>query len=67
MASRIQRGGIELRHLLRNGKEMSGHLTNVVVALAVAAWLSDDVPGTVPRWPIWCWRASPPTCCSRSD
>ncbi|MFI2040536.1 ABC transporter permease [Streptomyces bottropensis] len=42
----IQRGGIELRHLLRNGKEMFGHLTNVVVALAVAAWLSDDVPGT---------------------
>ncbi|EMF57568.1 MULTISPECIES: ABC transporter permease [Streptomyces] len=42
----IQRGGIELRHLLRNGKEMFGHLTNVVVALVVAAWLSDDVPGT---------------------
>ncbi|WP_423246991.1 ABC transporter permease [Streptomyces pratisoli] len=42
----LQRGGIEMRHLLRNGKEMSGHLTNVVVALLVAAYLSDDVPGT---------------------
>ncbi|MER6525600.1 ABC transporter permease [Streptomyces sp. NPDC001508] len=42
----LQRGGIELRHLLRNGKEMSGHLTNVVVALLVAAYVSDDVPGT---------------------
>ncbi|MFD7232646.1 ABC transporter permease [Streptomyces sp. NPDC059881] len=42
----LQRGGIEMRHLLRNGKEMFGHLTNVVVALLVAAYLSDDVPGT---------------------
>lgn len=42
----LQRGRIELRHLLRNGKEMSGHLTNVVVALLVAAYVSDDVPGT---------------------
>ncbi|WP_413471527.1 ABC transporter permease [Streptomyces sp. MB09-02B] len=42
----IQRGGIELRHFLRNGKEMSSHLTNVVVALIVAAYISDDVPGT---------------------
>ncbi|MGW0550627.1 ABC transporter permease [Streptomyces altiplanensis] len=42
----LQRGGIELRHLLRNGKEMSGHLTNVVVVLLVAAYVSDDVPGT---------------------
>ncbi|MFF9038923.1 ABC transporter permease [Streptomyces sp. NPDC014892] len=42
----IQRGGIELRHFLRNGKEMSSHLTNVVVALLVAAFISDDVPGT---------------------
>ncbi|WP_425825446.1 ABC transporter permease [Streptomyces fractus] len=42
----IQRGGIELRHLVRNGKEMSGHLTNVVVALVVAAYISSDVPGT---------------------
>ncbi|MEV0221027.1 ABC transporter permease [Streptomyces sp. NPDC050704] len=40
------RGGIELRHLLRNPKEMSGHLTNVVVALLIAAYISDDVPGT---------------------
>ena len=42
----IQRGGIELRHFLRNGKEMSSHVTNVVVALLVAAFISDDVPGT---------------------
>ncbi len=42
----LQRGGIELRHLLRNGKELSGHLTNVVVVLLVAAYVSDDVPGT---------------------
>ncbi|GGW67484.1 ABC transporter permease [Streptomyces griseoloalbus] len=42
----LLRGGIELRHLLRNPKEMSGHLTNVVVALLVAAYISDDVPGT---------------------
>jgi ABC-2 type transport system permease protein len=42
----LQRGGIELRHLLRNGREMSGHLTNVVVALLVAAYIDDDVPGT---------------------
>lgn len=40
------RGRIELRHLLRNPKELSGHLTNVVVALLVAAYVSDDVPGT---------------------
>ncbi|MFG3660913.1 ABC transporter permease [Streptomyces sp. NPDC047706] len=42
----LQRGGIELRHLLRNGREMFGHLTNVVVALLVAGYVSDDVPGT---------------------
>ncbi|WLW57209.1 ABC transporter permease [Streptomyces sp. YU58] len=42
----LQRGGIELRHLLRNGKEMSGHLTNVVVVLVVVAYVGDDVPGT---------------------
>jgi ABC-2 type transport system permease protein len=42
----IRRGGIELRHLLRNGKEMSGHLANVVVALLVAAYVGGDVPGT---------------------
>ncbi|MGW7276934.1 ABC transporter permease [Streptomyces sp. NPDC054844] len=40
------RGGIELRHLLRNPKEMSGHLSNVVVALLIGAYISDDVPGT---------------------
>ncbi|MFD4262642.1 ABC transporter permease [Streptomyces sp. NPDC058534] len=42
----LLRGGIELRHLLRNPKEMSGHLTNVVVALVIAGYVSDDVPGT---------------------
>ncbi|MBQ0855402.1 ABC transporter permease [Streptomyces sp. BH-SS-21] len=42
----IQRGRIELRHLLRNPKEMSGHVTNVVVALAIAAYVTGDVPGT---------------------
>lgn len=42
----LQRGGIELRQLLRNPKELSGHLTNVLVALAVAAFVGDDVPGT---------------------
>ncbi|GHH96075.1 ABC transporter permease [Streptomyces capillispiralis] len=41
-----RRGVIEVRHLLRNPKEMSGHVTNVVVALLVAAYISDDVPGT---------------------
>ncbi|WAU83090.1 ABC transporter permease [Streptomyces sp. Qhu-G9] len=43
----LQRGGIELRHLLRNGKEMSGHLTNVVVGLLIAAYAGDNVPGTL--------------------
>ncbi|OMI91478.1 multidrug ABC transporter permease [Streptomyces sp. M1013] len=42
----LQRGGIELRQLLRNPKELTGHLTNVLVALAVAAFVGDDVPGT---------------------
>ncbi|MFE7036593.1 ABC transporter permease [Streptomyces sp. NPDC057621] len=42
----IQRGRIELRHLLRSPKEMSGHVTNVVVALAIAAYVTGDVPGT---------------------
>lgn len=42
----LLRGGIELRHLLRNPKELSGHLVNVVVALALAGYLSDKVPGT---------------------
>ncbi|GGY80840.1 ABC transporter permease [Streptomyces omiyaensis] len=42
----LRRGGIELRHLLGNAKEVTGHLTNVAVALLVAAYLGDDVPGT---------------------
>ncbi|GAB2808522.1 ABC transporter permease [Streptomyces daliensis] len=42
----LLRGGIELRHFLRNPKEMSGQLTNVVVALLIAAYVSDEVPGT---------------------
>lgn len=40
------RGGIELRHLLRNPKEMLGQLTNVVAALVIVAYVSDEVPGT---------------------
>ncbi|GAA2685064.1 ABC transporter permease [Streptomyces lunalinharesii] len=42
----VRRGGIELRHLLRDRKEMSGYLSNVVVALVLATFISDDVPGT---------------------
>lgn len=42
----FQRGGIELRHLLRNPKEMTGHLANIVVALLLVGFISDDVPGT---------------------
>ncbi|CAM5234006.1 hypothetical protein STENM36S_07553 [Streptomyces tendae] len=42
----LQRGGIELRQLLRTPKELSGHLTNVFVALVVAAFVGADVPGT---------------------
>ncbi|WP_320778746.1 ABC transporter permease [Streptomyces sp. CRN 30] len=42
----LLRGGIELRHLLRNPKELSGHLSNVAVALVLAVVLDDDVPGT---------------------
>ncbi|MER5771542.1 ABC transporter permease [Streptomyces sp. NPDC001985] len=42
----LLRGSIELRHLLRNPKELSGHLTNVVVALVIAGYVSGDVPGT---------------------
>ncbi|MEU5980317.1 ABC transporter permease [Streptomyces sp. NPDC047315] len=42
----LNRGGIELRHLLRNPKEMFGHLSNVVVAVVVAAVVSGDVSGT---------------------
>ncbi|UZJ31092.1 ABC transporter permease [Streptomyces endophytica] len=41
-----QRGGIEIRHLLRNPKELSGQIINVVVALVVASNMDDDVPGT---------------------
>ncbi|UCM91965.1 ABC transporter permease [Streptomyces marincola] len=40
------RGGIELRHLLRNPRELSGHLTNVVVALLIASLVDGDVSGT---------------------
>ncbi|MFF8790522.1 ABC transporter permease [Streptomyces sp. NPDC015125] len=42
----LLRGGIELRHLVRNPKELSGHLVNVVVALLLAGYISDHVPGT---------------------
>lgn len=42
----VLRGGIELRHLLRTPKELSGHLINVVVALVLTGYLSDKVPGT---------------------
>ncbi|MDT0442373.1 ABC transporter permease [Streptomyces johnsoniae] len=42
----LLRGGIELRHLLRNPREMSGQLTNVVVALLIAAYVGGDVPRT---------------------
>ena len=31
---------------------MSGHLVNVVVALLLAGYISDKVPGTQDRWPI---------------
>lgn len=40
------RGRIELRHLLRNPKEMSGHVINVVVALLLASYIHGKVPGT---------------------
>ncbi|WP_261802123.1 ABC transporter permease [Streptomyces sp. ISID311] len=42
----LQRGRIELRHLLRNRKEFSGHLINIVVALLLADNISGKVPGT---------------------
>lgn len=42
----LLRGGIELRHLVRNPKEMGGHLVNVVVALLLAGYIGDQVPGT---------------------
>ncbi|GAB7033100.1 ABC transporter permease [Streptomyces sp. NPDC021749] len=40
------RGGIEIRHLLRNPKELSGHLVNIMVALVVVRFMDGDVPGT---------------------
>lgn len=40
------RGQIESRQLLRSAKELSGHLTNVVIALLIAAYVSGEVPGT---------------------
>ncbi|MFE1863196.1 hypothetical protein [Streptomyces anandii] len=39
MASRMQRGGIEVRHLLHNRKEFVSYLSDVVVALMVTSWL----------------------------
>ena len=42
----LLRGRIELSHLVRNPKELSGHLVNVVVALLVAGYVTKDVPGT---------------------
>ncbi|WP_030021580.1 ABC transporter permease [Streptomyces monomycini] len=42
----VRRGGIELRQLARNKKELSGHLANVVVALVLATTISGTVPGT---------------------
>ncbi|MEU9122028.1 ABC transporter permease [Streptomyces sp. NPDC048506] len=42
----VLRGGIELRHLLRNPKEMTGQLANIVIALLIAGYIHDNVPGT---------------------
>ncbi|GAU68577.1 multidrug transporter [Streptomyces sp. NBRC 110611] len=42
----FHRGTIELRHLLRNPKEMTGHLSNIVVALVLAGYIGSKVPGT---------------------
>ncbi|MER6030907.1 ABC transporter permease [Streptomyces sp. NPDC001851] len=42
----LRRGGIEVRHLLRNRKELASHLSNVAVALMVASFIHDDLPGT---------------------
>ncbi|GGU62933.1 transport permease protein [Streptomyces albospinus] len=42
----LRRGGIEVRHLLRNRKEFVSYLSNVVVALMVASFIHDDLPGT---------------------
>ncbi|MFI1539739.1 hypothetical protein [Streptomyces anandii] len=46
MASRMQRGGIEVRHLLHNRKEFVSYLSDVVVALMVTSFIRDDLPGT---------------------
>ncbi|MFE1754990.1 hypothetical protein ACFW88_31375 [Streptomyces anandii] len=53
MASRMQRGGIEVRHLLHNRKEFVSYLSDVVVALMVTSFIHDDLPGTL----------SPVPCC----
>ncbi|MFF5103407.1 ABC transporter permease [Streptomyces sp. NPDC000134] len=42
----VRRGLIELGHLLHNPKELSGHLSNVVIALVIAGYIGDEVPGT---------------------
>ncbi|GAA3867483.1 ABC transporter permease [Streptomyces sedi] len=42
----LLRGGVELRHLLRNPKELSGHLTNVVVALLLVGYIGGEVADT---------------------
>ncbi|MEU5304935.1 ABC transporter permease [Streptomyces noursei] len=42
----LRRGGIELRHLLRNRKEFFGYATNIVVALVLAGYINGKVPGT---------------------
>ncbi|MEU9554267.1 ABC transporter permease [Streptomyces fumanus] len=42
----LRRGVIELGHLLHNPKELAGHLSNVVVALVIAGYIGDEVPGT---------------------
>ncbi|MEU2791687.1 ABC transporter permease [Streptomyces sp. NPDC007100] len=41
-----RRGVIELRQLLRSGKEMGGHLVNVLVPIVLAVTVNDAVPGT---------------------
>lgn len=42
----LRRAGTEMRHYLRNRKEMTGQLVNVVVALVIAANLGKNIPGT---------------------
>ncbi|MCK7625063.1 ABC transporter permease [Streptomyces sp. RS10V-4] len=42
----LRRGVIELRHLVQNRKELTGHLSNIVVGLLVTSFIHDDVPGT---------------------